>query len=381
MKRDSFKKIDAKKSDVKNVLSEEKTTASKGVSARKKTAVTKLKRRIKAIKRKVTRKVTKTSARVRKAKILPETVMPPSTEVPFITPYGEAMTREKEAIEVSKFTAVEAPKEHWYEYNLPIKYNDNRIVLLARDPWWVHAYWDIAESRITEVISSIPLHEREGLHWVLRVYDVTGVKHFTGTNGHSSFDIDIEVEVRNWYIHANNPGREWCVDIGFKNNKGKFFMVARSNTIKTPYFGISNVIDEEWALPDEEYYKALGVYDLGRSSMERKQRLEELIQYQVSSGAFSPGISSLFSAMGRKKERKFFLEVWTELILYGRTEPDAEVTVSGKKVKLRSDGTFSVRYALPEGNFEYKVKGTSSDKKETRTVTPAVKRYTKNTRK
>ena len=81
--------------------------------------------------------------------------------------------------------------------------------------------------------------------------------------------------------------------------------------------------------------------------------------------------------MREKQERKFFLEVWTEVILYGRTYPDADVSVCGKKINLREDGTFSLRYALPEGDFKFDVVATSSDKIDTIKVTPAVKRYTK----
>ncbi len=38
-----------------------------------------------------------------------------------------------------------------------------------------------------------------------------------------------------------------------------------------------------------------------------------------------------------------------ELVLYGGTEPDARVTIGGQPVELRPDGTFSHRFALPDG--------------------------------
>jgi nitrogen fixation protein FixH len=49
--------------------------------------------------------------------------------------------------------------------------------------------------------------------------------------------------------------------------------------------------------------------------------------------------------------------------------------VEGKKVKLRSDGTFTVRYALPPGEFKFEVEATSKNKKHKRKTIPAVKRY------
>jgi len=53
------------------------------------------------------------------------------------------------------------------------------------------------------------------------------------------------------------------------------------------------------------------------------------------------------------------------------------VTVKGKKIKTRKDGTFSLRYALSEGDFSFEVTATSPNKKHKKNVTPAVKRYTK----
>lgn len=296
--------------------------------------------------------------------------------IPQKAEYALPKEEEKVQVEKLKFTTIQEPMPEVVRYSLPVRYGDDRITILARDPWWMHSYWDISERKINEVISSIPVYERQNLKWILRVYDITGVKSFQGNNANSFFDIDINFEANNWYINVNQPERDWCVEIGLINPFGKFFPVARSNVIKTPYFGISSIIDEEWALPDEEYYKVLGVYDLGKSSLERKKKFEEIVRHQISSPLASWGVSSLFSERPRVAD-KFFLEVWTELILYGRSEPDAEVTVEGKKVHLRPDGTFSLRYALPVGDFKYQVIGTSKNKKHKVTKTPAVKRFEK----
>ena len=260
-------------------------------------------------------------------------------------------------------------------YELPWRYQDNCLMIMPRDPWWIHSYWDISEARVNEVISSIPVYERQNLKWIMRAYDVTGVRDFRGNNANSYFDLDINFEANSWYVNVNSPEREWCVEIGFVNSAGKFFAVARSNIIKTPYFGISSVIDEEWVLPDDDYFKVLGIYDLGNSSLERMGKFEEIIKRQISSPLASWGVSSLYPQ--KKKEEKFFLETWTEVIVHGRTEADAEVTIEGKKVNLRSDGTFTQRYALPPGDFKFEVEATSSNKNHKRKQVPAVKRYNK----
>jgi hypothetical protein len=311
----------------------------------------------------------------RKTKSRRVAVKKPSISQP--PPY---IRRQKEFAQGVKFSpeaavAVQelAPTPETMQYNLPLRYADNRIVLLARDPWWLHTYWDISQGRIDEVVNSMPAHERVDLRWILRVYNVTGVKDFRGDNARSFFDIGIRFEANNWYINVNQPEVSWCVDIGLVTPSGAFYVVARSNIIATPSFGISSNIDEEWSLGDEDYFRLLGLYDLGKSSMERKRKFEEFIREQISSPLASWGISS---PAGGKPD-KFFMEVWTELILHGRTAPDAEVKVSGQRIDLAADGTFSLRYSLPPGEFDFAVQATSRNKKHKIKKTPAVKRYDK----
>ncbi|HEX7653963.1 MAG TPA: hypothetical protein VF607_10680, partial [Verrucomicrobiae bacterium] len=47
-----------------------------------------------------------------------------------------------------------------------------------------------------------------------------------------------------------------------------------------------------------------------------------------------------------------WFNVNAELIIYGATEPGAKVTLGGHEIKLRSDGTFSYRFALPDGKYD-----------------------------
>jgi hypothetical protein len=83
------------------------------------------------------------------------------------------------------------------------------------------------------------------------------------------------------------------------------------------------------------------------------------------------------SPVKKQAPRKFWLEVGCELIVYGATEPDASVTVQGKPINLRRDGTFTLRFALPDGKQIIPVKAVSSDNIEERCITPIVVRETK----
>jgi hypothetical protein len=76
-------------------------------------------------------------------------------------------------------------------------------------------------------------------------------------------------------------------------------------------------------------------------------------------GAIS-GISSPVPKPGAR-EKGFWFNVNAELIVYGATEPDATVSIGGRKIRLRSDGSFSYRFALPDGNYEMPVVAVSAD--------------------
>jgi len=77
---------------------------------------------------------------------------------------------------------------------------------------------------------------------------------------------------------------------------------------------------------------------------------------------------------GRLNKRQFFFEVWTELIVHGRTEPDATVLLNQKNIKLNADGTFTLRYALPDGEIPLKFIAQSSDAVEQRHIYTRVER-------
>ena len=63
--------------------------------------------------------------------------------------------------------------------------------------------------------------------------------------------------------------------------------------------------------------------------------------------------------VGRKKG--FWFNVNAELIIYGATEPDAQVTIGGRRIRLRPDGSFSYRFALPDGDYDLPAQATSAD--------------------
>jgi len=80
---------------------------------------------------------------------------------------------------------------------------------------------------------------------------------------------------------------------------------------------------------------------------------------QIPSPAGGAGsISSPFG--GGPQPKGFWFDVNAELIIYGATEPDAKVTIGGRPIKLRPDGTFSYRFTLPDGEYQLPVVAISA---------------------
>ncbi len=80
------------------------------------------------------------------------------------------------------------------------------------------------------------------------------------------------------------------------------------------------------------------------------------------------------SSAGRLNQRKFFFEIWSEVIVHGHTEPDAALWLNQKGIQLNPDGTFSLRYILPDGEIPLEFIAQSSDAVEERRITTRIQR-------
>jgi hypothetical protein len=287
-------------------------------------------------------------------------------------------TSAEETVERSKFDvgvptkdlSAKAPKE------LPSGYHKDRIVVMVRDPYWLHAYWEVTHQAIARAEAALG-QDWHGVKPILRLLEIT--KGDTHSAAEAVVrDIEIHGGCNNWYIDVSNPPRSYRVDIGYLARNGHFYVLARSNVVSTPRAGISDVIDENWADIDarkaDRIYAMSGGFDPSMSSLELKQLFEERLRRPLG----SQSISSFGSgALLPGRERKFWFQLDAELIVYGATEPDARVTLQGEPVKLRSDGTFTMRFSLPDGRQIVPAVATSADGLEERTIVLGVERNTK----
>jgi hypothetical protein len=190
-------------------------------------------------------------------------------------------------------------------------------------------------------------------------------------------DSPIHSGVNNWYIDVSNPPRSFRVDIGYLTIRGRFFALARSNVVTTPSAGVSDLVDENWAdvaMQSDRIYAMSGGNDPATSSLELKKLFEERLRRPMG----SPAVNSFGSgAKPQAKGRDFWFQVDAELIVYGGTRPGSYVTLQGEPVALRNDGTFTMRFALPDSRQIIPAVAASSDGVEERTIVLAIERNTK----
>ena len=283
----------------------------------------------------------------------------------------EQVERSKYEIGIAtKDLSAKVPKD------LPKGYNKDRIVAMVRDPYWLHCYWELTRQSVQRAEAALE-QDWHGARPILRVFDVSS--HETTSNAEAIVkDIDIHGGCNNWYIEVSNPPRSYRVDIGYLSRRGRFYVLVRSNVVSTPRAGVSDIIDENWSDIDQKQadriYAMSGGFDPTASSLELKQLFEERLRRPLG----SPAISSMGSgAWLPGRQRKFWFQLDAELIVYGATEPNARVTLQGEPVKLRSDGTFTMRFSLPDSRQIIPAVAVSPDGIEERTIVLAVERNTK----
>ena len=269
---------------------------------------------------------------------------------------------------------------------LPTQYGDTKVILMVRDPEWLFLYWEI--SRGHRDMLGLP---SEGVpeKLVVRLHDVTAIEEFNGTNSAAWYEIPITGEAISWYVHLPQVDREWCAELGVLNVQGEFIQICRSNTVRTPRNFISKEADAEWMAVSEELREILArSADVAVSSrigseaairqISRRLRLA-LEKHERGSGPLSGGLrlARVVAQEARAPSAGLPLSVRLELVVSGSTDPRAGVTIQGRPIVVRSDGSFSLRFELPDGEQAVPIRAVSSDGAISREIVPVVRRETR----
>ncbi len=257
----------------------------------------------------------------------------------------------------------------------PIDVGKDRVVLLVRDPFWLHAHWELS-SRCIQRAQAAMAESWHTAKPVLRLVEVSTNSTSSTTEVHLR-DIEIHGGVNNWYIDVVDPPKGYRVEIGYLATNGRFHSLARSNSVVTPRPGSCDAVDENWtdvAENCERIFALSGGYSAESASDELQEVLEERLRRPVGTPMTTRyGVG----AAATDGEQNFGFEVDAEMIIYGSTKADAHVTLGGEPIKLRKDGTFTVRMSMPDRRQVLPVTSSSSDGTTQQTIVLAVERNTK----
>ncbi len=129
---------------------------------------------------------------------------------------GSQMTRDPEALR--RALATVPP--------LPASYSDDRLVLLARDPGTLFAYWDLAPG------FDHPPGARDG-RLVLRIEDLT-LLDFQAARPWRHHDFEIEGLVGSRYVEVAHSAGTYRAQLGWHGVDGSFASRVRSSIVTTP---------------------------------------------------------------------------------------------------------------------------------------------------
>ncbi|MFC1566227.1 DUF4912 domain-containing protein [bacterium] len=137
--------------------------------------------------------------------------------------------------------------------DLPLRYNETKLVIMPCNPSKIFAYWDINDKHHQEILNFYGFELFAASQAIIRFYDITNIE-FNGTNQHYSFDVDVDFETRNWYVDSNDGAcKVFCAEMGYLFDEGHFVILARSNVIYMPSDKVSDKFDANWMQITDEF--------------------------------------------------------------------------------------------------------------------------------
>ena len=252
----------------------------------------------------------------------------------------------------------------------------DRLVVLVLDPYWLHVYWELTRTSIDRARAAM------GQHWhgarpVLRLHAVTA-DGTTNTARCVIRQMEIHGGVNNWYVNVDHPPKSYQMDIGYLGVSGKFYALARSNVVSTPSATDGQTFDHNW---DGVARDCERIFVRSSSAAEQNgdHEVREVLEEHIHRPITPPHTSRIgFGDVSDDPDDDgVSLQGDAALIVFGTADPNARVTMRGEPVRLRADGSFAVRFGLPERRQVLPVVASSGDGLQQRTIVLAVERNTK----
>jgi ABC-type phosphate transport system substrate-binding protein len=318
--------------------------------------------------------------------------------------------------------------------DLPDGYDESRVMLLARDPQWAYAYWDIP------LAARAARRSQGGQQLALRICDVTDLADLD-QRPHSVQQYALDEAARNWYLPIPVSDRDYIAELGYTTIDGTWLLLARSNAIRIPpvypsdwqeeqYISVDwqeplagktfltlmpprpLIEEEEEVAADLDFHEEMYLLSLGGLSDRRvdgsvvspMRPPDALAELSISSFMFPAGLGAwgmsgsgiglsggmsgigmsgigmsgigMSASMPPIRPRQFWLVADAELIVYGATEPDATVTIGDRQIPLNADGTFRFQLSFQDGQLAYPIMAVAVDGEQTREVELRFERQT-----
>ena len=254
----------------------------------------------------------------------------------------------------------------------------DRLVLMVRDPYWLHAFWEVGSKTVERAkvalghlwFASIP---------VIRLFRLSSDG--TGAPKRQLIrDVPIHGGVTNWYLDVANPPSTFITELGYLTRERKFHPILSSNIVETPQ---QQVIDELEQL--DANWKGVAddlgrVFKLSNTTESGGQELKDVIEEHLG----RPISHQLLSRQRVAKQggadrtrRNFRFSADVDVIIHGKTDPNVQVNIRNEPVIVNSDGTFAVRFALPEKRHLFPIEAEGSDGVEMQRIILTLERNTR----
>lgn len=108
---------------------------------------------------------------------------------------------------------------------------ETKLVLLPVEPYLIHVFWEVTDTDLDQAKQQ--LGDKDQVSSFLRFYDVTNVS-ADKKDAHSTFDVQIDLRLKSWYVNLWSAGRSYFAELGFKTDTDHFYPIMRSDIVDVP---------------------------------------------------------------------------------------------------------------------------------------------------
>jgi hypothetical protein len=255
----------------------------------------------------------------------------------------------------------------------------DRLVLLVRDSFWLHAYWEITARTVERAKVALGMFWHTALP-IIRLFRLESDG--TGQPKRNIIrDILIHGGVNNWYLNVVDPPSAFQIEVGYLTREKKFYSLVSSNSVETPQQQVIDELDNldgNWRGVAEDLGR---IYKLSGGDS-NNQELRKVFEEQLHRPMSAPLLSRYRAVqhqnlISEKTRRNFLFNIDVDIIVHGKTDPSVQVTIRNEPIKVQPDGSFSIRFALPEKRHVFPLEAEGSDGVETQRAILTIERNTR----